>query len=350
MQVAQSSKKQEKSPKKQKIKKFMPHKGVDVDVKHNPTVLEKFQRIVEEKGSYLCSIKHDGWRGVFKDGEIYTSSMRPCPNQNVHKQYAWLKKLTKDLNIILDCEFDDPNLSFSEISSIMKSSKKELGNLKPYFFDLIYNENFDLGYSSRMVNLRGFAQKRGLDVVEHKICTSYDEIITYFEESLSKELEGIMIRHIDSSYKFRRSTLKSGDLFKMKDIVTYDAKVLDIKFFKHRKVNPGDPILFEEKYKMAGEILGLWMNSKGEEVEVKVACSTMKDAERAQVWKDREKYIGQWVEFKALFKGQKDLPRHPRYFRFRNDLEKSIWYIIWHALEISRAFLLYKQWSYFCVL
>ena len=309
---------------KQKIKVFKPHKGVDIDVKHNPEVLRVFTEIVKKKGSYVCSIKHDGWRGVFKDGEIYTSSMKLCPNQNMHVKYDALKKLTKELNIILDCEFDDPNLSFSEISSIMRSKDKAIGDLQPYFFDLIYDENYKLGYASRMVNLQGFVKKRGHKVVEHKICNNIDDILEYFQESLDRGLEGIMIRHAGSPYKFGRSTMNSGDLFKMKDIVTYDAKVTDIRFFKHRKENAGEPILYQGVHKMAGEIRGLWINSAGEEVEVKIGCGTMKDVQRAKVWEDREDHIGQWVEFKALLKGQKDLPRHPRFFRFRNDLEKSI--------------------------
>ncbi len=316
--------KKQKIKKTKKIKVFKPHKGVDVDIKHNPKILEEFKQTVTNKGSYLCSIKHDGWRVIFKDGEMYTSTMKPCPNRHLHDAFADLKQATADSNVILDAEFDDPDLSFSEISSILGSKDREIGNIKPYFFDLIYGQKFTQGYSTRFLNLKNFILKRGYDVVEHKLCTNVEEILAYFQDSLERKLEGIMIRHIDSPYKFGRSTMKSGHLYKMKDIVTYDAKILDIKFFKNRKVHAGEPILYKGKHKMAGEIRGLWTNTKGEEIEVKIACFTMKDLQRAQVWKDREQYIGQWVEFKALLKGQKNLPRSARFYRFRNELEKSV--------------------------
>jgi len=234
--------------------KFMPHKGVDIDVKHNPKQVEKFKKIVEESKGFHCSIKHDGCRGIFKDGEIYTSSMKILPNKKIHEKFAHIKKLTKIYNIILDCEFDDLELDFSSISGILRSYDKDICNIRPYFFDLIFNEEYTLQYKDRFVALEEFVKFHELTIVESKICDSYDQILEYFK---------IWVIY-----------------YKMKAIVTYDAVIKEIQFLKHRKGDKKDQPILHCGKKMAGTIIGIWKNKENKEFNVKISCMSMKDLEK----------------------------------------------------------------------
>ena len=38
-----------------------------------------------------------------------------------------------------------------------------------------------------------------------------------------------------------------------------------------------------------------------------------------EIWKNRESYLGRWIEYRGMLVGAKDLPRHPTMTRFRND-------------------------------
>jgi len=40
---------------------------------------------------------------------------------------------------------------------------------------------------------------------------------------------------------------------------------------------------------------------------------------KKEVWKNKESYIGRYIEYKGLMVGAKDLPRHPVYLRMRDD-------------------------------
>jgi len=50
---------------------------------------------------------------------------------------------------------------------------------------------------------------------------------------------------------------------------------------------------------------------------------SMTDDQKIHIWKNKEEYIGKWVEYKYLEVGMKDggLPRHPTTVRMRNDKE-----------------------------
>ena len=45
----------------------------------------------------------------------------------------------------------------------------------------------------------------------------------------------------------------------------------------------------------------------------------MTDEEKEEVWKNKESYIGRYIQYKGMLVGAKDVPRHPTFERFRND-------------------------------
>ena len=47
----------------------------------------------------------------------------------------------------------------------------------------------------------------------------------------------------------------------------------------------------------------------------------MTDEEKAEVWANKESYVGKWITYKAMVVGSKDVPRHAVMLRFREDKE-----------------------------
>ena len=45
----------------------------------------------------------------------------------------------------------------------------------------------------------------------------------------------------------------------------------------------------------------------------------MTDAKKEEVWVNRDKYIGKWIEFEGMTVGAKNVPRFPVFKRFRED-------------------------------
>lgn len=52
---------------------------------------------------------------------------------------------------------------------------------------------------------------------------------------------------------------------------------------------------------------------------IKNASIAMTNEEKKEVWENKEKYIGKYIEYKGMLVGAKDLPRHPIFIRFRED-------------------------------
>ena len=57
-------------------------------------------------------------------------------------------------------------------------------------------------------------------------------------------------------------------------------------------------------------------NKRGEDPRVTI---TGTEEFRRDIWKNKEKYIGKMIEYKAMVIGMKDFPRHPTFLRFRED-------------------------------
>jgi hypothetical protein len=113
----------------------------------------------------------------------------------------------------------------------------------------------------------------------------------------------------------------------MKPFQTFDAKILDViqatevREGAEKKINElgrsvtskkkDDRVLIEK----ASAFVVLY-----EEKELKVTIA-MTDEEKTEVWSNKTKYIGRFIEYKGMLVGAKDLPRHPIFLRFRDDKE-----------------------------
>lgn len=303
----------------------------------------------------LASYKYDGIRAIFKDGNMYTRSLKGFPNKNILEKFQPLMEYSKTHNVILDGEMFDPTITFNELSGTCRAFEAEINDeLKFYCFDYVIEEDLTQGFKSRVDNIQSIQSSLVVAVDQWSVFSS-DDVSALFQSALDNGFEGLILRDINGRYKCGRGTLKEGLIFKLKPYVTFDAKVIGV--VQATKVDPNaektinelgrsvtskkkgdripidkvcDFIVFHEVNcpKCNGGCVketddGLFRcpdcNPMGKiKMELKVSIA-MTDEEKTEIWKNKESYIGRTIEYKGMMIGAKDLPRHPVFLRFRED-------------------------------
>jgi len=281
----------------------------------------------------IGSVKIDGMRMLIKDGELITRSLKPIMSKSLKKRFNFLAEHSKQYKQILDGELYSLSLTFSELSGQCRAFNAPIADdLCFYCFDVLREplEQGQLPYSARIEDIISQAERinnKYFKVVPTKVANSRKEVEDYFEKVLAQGYEGLILRNPNSGYKFGRTTIRENIMYKVKPFVTEDAQVIGIvqstevsetaaktinelgRSVTSKKV--GDRILIEK----AAAFTVLY---EGKELKVVLA---MTDEEKIDVWKNQEKYLGRWIEYKGMLVGAKDVPRHPTFLRMRFDRE-----------------------------
>lgn len=298
----------------------------------------------EIKYPLLASTKLDGIRVIFYKGQILTRSLKQLPNKQLREKFEPIRKYSEDNNIILDGELYSHELNFQEIISFCmtedfedKKSVKKFGkvmtipdSLEFYCFDVIINDNFEQPFVNRnLYNVQPLLFKfpKLLGTFAQKYVYNKEEVDSYFEEVLNEAYEGLILRDPNGRYKFGRGTVKEGLIYKVKPFMDFDGRIIDVV----------QATIVDENAEKTINELGRSVTSKkkddriliekasaftvlyeGKELKVTLA---MTDEEKAEVWANKESYIGRWISYKGMLVGAKDVPRHPVMLRFREDKE-----------------------------
>jgi DNA ligase 1 len=273
----------------------------------------------------LASYKLDGIRCIFKDGEMYSRALKQFPNVQLINRFQHLADFSKTENIILDGELLAKSISFNELSGLTRQLDHILpDDLYFYCFDAIADNNFDQPFIERTLNLDDHLFT-DVKLIGQRLIDNVDEINKYYEEALDWGCDGLILRDPTGRYKFGRGTVKEGLIYKMKPFMTFDAQIIgiiqatEVREGAEKKINElgrsvtskkkDDRILIEK----ASAFVVMY---EGKELKITIA---MTDEEKEEVWKNQNKYIGRFIEYKGMLVGSKDLPRHPVFLRFRDD-------------------------------
>lgn len=275
----------------------------------------------------LASVKLDGVRAIFINGELFSRSLKLLPNSNLDTMFKDIKKYSKDNNVIFDGELYCKSVTFNELSGIIRSDNQELPkDLRFCCFDVLdaNNKKFIERYVQyHSIELPNFIGCKQTPVKNEK------DVNTYFELALSEGFEGLILRNPDSYYKFGRVTAKSNDAYKVKSFVTLDAKIIGIG--QATEAREGSEKTINElgrsktSQKLADRVLIPMASTfkvmyEGKELEVSIAMS---HEEKKEIWANQSKYIGRILEYKCMETGMKDLPRHATSIRFRDDKDED---------------------------
>jgi DNA ligase-1 len=318
------------------MKGFKPMLGTDIEDKR------------DLKFPMLSSYKLDGIRCIFKDGQMLSRSLKQIPNKQLQEKFEYLKQYSKLNNVILDGELYSHNLTFQQITSLVmtqdfedeetikKLKKRDDLYLTQFFntrfefynplqfhcFDILFTENI-LDFSARVGQYTRMQEGTDFIAVKQKTLNNTYELDAEFQEALRLNYEGLILRNPNKLYKFGRSTEKEQGLLKFKEFKTYDAIIRDITREQKSIAEQERDELGNSKRSHKKEFMIDTDKASAFEVIInsfpcKVSLA-MTDDEKKEVWLNKEKYIGKWIEFKGMEVGAKNVPRHPVFVRFRDD-------------------------------
>lgn len=145
--------------------------------------------------------------------------------------------------------------------------------------------------------------------VRYRVVSNHDELMEFYRETLELGYEGLILKDVDAGYAFERSRAWK----KFKPTITVDLKVTG--FYEGR-----------EGSKYVGTLGGIDVEGRDENgtfIRASVG-SGFSDAQRDEIWKNRETYLGMTVEIECqeITVTDEDAPRSlrfPVFKRFRDD-------------------------------
>lgn len=276
--------------------------------------------------------KLDGIRMFIRDGVAWTRSLKEVRSEQVQAQVREHAHLLEGLDgevIAGDPTAEDCYRRTS--SSVMSFDKPD--DVKFHIFD-IWNSDDD--YSHRYRQLRELFFSKGLpdwcELVEIRMLKTMEELAAYEAELLAAGHEGMILRGLQTKYKFGRGTPTKGELIKVKQFADTEAVVTDLHEFMH---NSNEATINELGHMersshqdglvpmdTLGKVEARGFFPDGTSYTVKIGTGFTME-QRQEIWDNRDDYIGRLVKFKYFPTGVKEAPRFPVFLGFRDKLDTS---------------------------
>ncbi len=259
-----------------------------------------------------ASVKLDGIRAVVRDGVVYSRRLKPIPSTHVQRLFG-------------HCEYADGELIVGDITSpscyrdTMSGCMSRDGAPNVTFWAFDHIEHPTRPYYERHTNLSGMG---GISVLQHALIENIHQLLHYEQVVLSMGHEGLILRSALAPYKFGRSTVREGYLLKLKRFVDNEFTVVGFEERMHNGNEAKENALGYMKRSShqanktgRGDLGSLVLEGHGFQFTV---GSGFDDALRAEIWNNREKYLGKIAKVKYFAVGMKDAPRHPVFLGWRS--------------------------------
>ena len=264
----------------------------------------------------FASVKLDGIRCLVIDSVAYSRNMKPIKNEYVQKCIGKPEYNGLDGELIVGDIFAKD--CYRQTNSGVMSKDGE-----PDFQYFVFDrwDMSDAWYKDRFESIAALPY---VQVVEQKVIVSEAELLAFETELLEKGAEGVMVRSIDGIYKNGRSTAKDGILGKLKRFSDAEYRIVG---FVERMHNANEATRNElgyiERSSHKDNLVGrgdlgalVLETADGQQFN----CGTgFDDALRAEIWANKDAYMGRMVKVKSFLIGVKDLPRFPVFLGFRDD-------------------------------
>lgn len=265
----------------------------------------------------FASPKLDGVRAIVRGGVVLSRALKPIPNKNVQKRFKHLEHFDGELIV---GTANDPDVLRKTTSGVM--SVEGDPDVSFHVFDHV--ENPELPYLSRIQPImeRHLKNREGVCAVVQEILQKPAHLAEYEERILAQGYEGVMLRRPDAPYKFGRSTAREGYLLKVKRF--HDAE-FEIVGFEEEMFNANEATVSElgrtkrsshKANKVPKGRLGALVLKYS---DTTFNCGTgFNDAEREEIWRNRDSYLGMLAKIKYFAHGIKDVPKLPSFLGIRD--------------------------------
>jgi DNA ligase-1 len=248
------------------------------------------------------SEKIDGIRAMKRNGKLLSRTLKPIPNPDIR---AFLEEHLPDG---ADGEIVSGD-SFQDTTSYVMTSKPVAKKPFQFFWFDYVKDSADKPYLERMEDMKDWLDKaKPNDSIKPLFPMIVSDVKSFKEfeaKILKKGGEGVMIRSLESPYKFGRSTSREGFLVKWKRFKDAEAKVIGY-----------EPLIRDGK--AVAELGSLTVITDGIEFGIGSGYTV---AQRREFWQNRSALIGKLVKYKFFDIGVKTAPRFPVFIGFRSKLD-----------------------------
>lgn len=265
--------------------------------------------------SLLASPKLDGIRAVVRDGVVYSRSNKPIPNKYVQSLFSQYEHYDGELIVGEPTAHD----VYRQTTSGVMSADGE-PDVRFFVFDHV--SSISSPYRHRATKL---STAKHLILHEQKEIFDLEQLLAYEQDCLDEGYEGLILRDPSAPYKMGRSTAREGYLLKLKRMKTDEATIVGFIEREHNgnvaAINElGQTKRSSHKANKSGRgDLGALVCRLGD-VEFNIGTG-FTDTERADIWADKDKYLGKLVSFNHFPIGSYDKPRHPSFKGLRNPID-----------------------------
>lgn len=315
------------------------------------------------KKPQLGSLKLEGVRGIFspEDGLI-GRSLKPVNNSLMYEreEFRIIEKYCADKGIYLEGEFYVHGWTFNRIDSCIRGEGNiDVNRLEFHVFDCYVPAKPDATFAERVSYYKhAVADLYALGVQCVHSCAQTlmqdaDDIRNAYVWAIENGYEGFCLKAADLPYKHGRSTLKQEFFTRIKPEETYDAVVLEIIERQHNlcesEVNELG-YLHKKQNKDMKAGAGMAQNALVYTPQLgkvhKVALTRgLTDPDRMRIWEDAGFYEGKCVQFVGVPVPGQDIPRSPRFDKWRHDIEPTFlehdasdsMMVSWDAAEVESA-------------
>ena len=263
----------------------------------------------------LASPKLDGVRAIVRDGVVLSRALKPIPNKWVQQRFSHLEHFDGELIVGAS---NHPDVLRTTTSGVMRVEGEP--DVSFHVFDHV--ENHARLYTVRYDLLEEDTEINVFVVPQHELMNTF-ELNAFEHEVLAEGYEGVMLRHPDAPYKFGRSTAREGYLLKVK---RFHDDEFEIVGFEEEMFNANEATTSElgrtkrsshKANKIPKGRLGALVLKYG---DTTFNCGTgFNDAERENIWAERERYLGQFAKIKYFAHGIKDVPKLPSFLGIRDE-------------------------------
>lgn len=253
--------------------------------------------------------KLDGYRCVYKEGQLISRAGKSFGNKNLS---SYFNNLFQVDDYVLDGELYVEGGDFNKLQTILNTYDAPLPNgLKYFVYDCMpkadwISQSTKKPYSERLKLLRTVLNnqvadhKKVIDIANDLVETS-KEAVDIYKKYLKDGYEGCMLKSPEGLYKWKRTTVKSGEMLKMKPFETIDLIIKGV---------------YAGEGKFEGMAGGVDVDYNG----VSVAIGSGFDvATRKALTAAPNDYIGKTIEVKYFEETEDGSLRFPTFVRFREE-------------------------------
>lgn len=281
------------------------------DVLKAPTELPNLAALKYPRGA---QVKYDGFRAVYlpyDEDLIFGASGLPIKNKNVVPYFSSIQAVA---DYVLDAEIYSHEHTFEQIESILNSLDKPIpASFKFIVFDAIPVKDWQakkctLPYDDRLRIVQQLVQsvigdRKKIPDVANEIVNNSGEAVDFYKKCLKDGYEGAMLRDMLGYYQWKRVTIKSGEILKVKPFKSIDVPI--VGFYEGEGDNN------------TGTLGGIIVDI-GNNLTCRVGSGFTRDFGE-KIWQNQSEYLGKMVEIKYFENTEEGSLRHPRFERMRPD-------------------------------